>query len=167
MTGEGTRNVEQPPAGVESLLVYHEGVRLKPYDDATSQPLLKGATLQGFLTIGVGRNLTSRGILPNESALLLQHDIADHWSELVTFLPWVERLDRVRQMVFLDMAFNMGVPKFLTFKHTLSYAKDGDFDKASIAMLQSPWAEQVGARALRLADMMRSGKLPSDVKGLQ
>jgi lysozyme len=111
----------------------------------------------GKLTVGFGRNLTDRGLSDAEAELLLRNDVADHWVELVKALPWVVRLDPVRQRVLANMAFNLGVPKLLKFHRTLDLVKRGAFEAAAVAMLQSRWAEQVGARADRLAVMMRDG----------
>ena len=125
----------------------HEGERLKPY-----------RCTAGKLTIGVGRNLEDRGITAAESAYLLGNDIDSHWRELVRALPWVERLDEVRQRVLLDMAFNLGIGGLLGFKNTLATIKAGDYQKAAAMMLDSKWARQVGRRADRLSGMMASGK---------
>lgn len=127
----------------------HEGERLKPY-----------RCTAGKLTIGIGRNLEDRGITAAESAYLLGNDIDHHWRELVKALPWVEQLDEVRQHVLLDMAFNLGIAGLLGFKNTLATIKAGDFQKASVMMLDSRWAKQVGGRADRLATMMATGKAP-------
>lgn len=115
--------------------------------------------MRGRLTIGVGRNLSDRGITAEESAYLLSHDIEDHWRDLLTAVPWAETLDVVRRTVLLDMAFNLGVPGLLKFKRTLALIQQGQWHDASVAMLQSEWADQVGARSLRLAEMMRTGKV--------
>ncbi len=121
----------------------HEGVRSKPYRDTV-----------GKLTIGVGRNLDDRGLSPEEIDFLLSNDIDDHWVELLTALPWVTRLSPTRQIVLLDMAFNLGVPGLLKFAHTLDSIKSGDYALAAKQMLQSKWARQVGPRARRLSQMM-------------
>ena len=81
-------------------LVDHEGLELHPYEDSL-----------GILTIGVGRNLEERGISEDEAFYLLGNDIEIIWDELIKQHPIVEDLDDQRQMILLDMAFNMGVPR--------------------------------------------------------
>lgn len=125
----------------------HEGERLKPY-----------RCTSGKLTIGVGRNLDDRGITSDESSYLLNNDIDAHWAELIQHLPWIEKLDEIRQRVMLDMAFNLGIFGLLTFHRTLGHIKSGNYALASSAMLESKWATQVGQRAKRLATMMKTGK---------
>lgn len=123
-----------------------EGVRLKPYTDTV-----------GKLTIGVGRNLSDVGITEAESTVLLQNDIQRTIAQLDSSLPWWRNLNPVRQRVLINMAFNMGMVGLLTFKNTLSAMQNGSYTAAAAGMLASKWATQVGARAERLADMMRTG----------
>ncbi|MDR5802124.1 glycoside hydrolase family protein [Caballeronia sp. LZ001] len=123
-----------------------EGVRLKPYTDTV-----------GKLTIGVGRNLTDVGISDDECTTLLQNDIDKTVAALDRTLPWWRNLNPVRQRVLVNMAFNMGMVGLLTFKNTLSAMQNGSYAAAAAGMLASKWATQVGARAERLADMMRTG----------
>jgi lysozyme len=130
----------------------HEGERLKPY-----------RCTAGKLTIGIGRNLEDRGITPEESAYLLENDIARFQTELLRALPWVAKLDEVRQRVLLDMAFNLGVQGLLQFKRTLAAIQAGDYERAAPMMLDSKWAEQVGQRAERLSRMMLTGKDPREL----
>lgn len=130
----------------------HEGERLKPY-----------RCTAGKLTIGVGRNLEDRGITREEAAYLLANDIAAEERELLRALPWVAKLDEVRQRVLLDMAFNMGVVGLLAFKRTLATIQAGDYQRAAAMMLDSKWAGQVGQRAERLSRMMATGKDPREL----
>jgi lysozyme len=124
----------------------HEGERLKPYHCTA-----------GKLTIGVGRNLEDRGITAEESAYLLNNDIDREWRALKTALPWVTGLNDVRQRVLLDMGFNLGINGLLKFKNTLATVQRGDYEKAAGMMLDSLWARQVKGRAVRLAEMMKTG----------
>jgi lysozyme len=120
--------------------------RLYPYVDTV-----------GKSTIGFGRNLTDRGISLGEAHALLDNDIDDAVKDLVARFPWVDTLDPVRQAVLVQMVFNMGLATFAQFKNTIGLVKRGQFEDASVQMLQSKWAEQVGDRALRLADQLRKG----------
>lgn len=132
----------------------------------------------GKLSIGVGRNLDDVGIRPKETAELkitlasvkakgvtkaqamamLDNDIDDCLVQLSRRLPWIERLDEVRQRVLINMCFNMGISKLLGFKNTLKMVEQGRYVAASENMLKSLWARQVGARATRLSTLMQLGK---------
>lgn len=110
----------------------------------------------GKVSGGIGRNLTDKGFRDNEIDLMYQNDVAETEAWLDRNLPWWRQLDPVRQRVVMNMAFNMQ-GKLLTFVNTLAAIQRGDYAAAADGMLASKWATQVGARATRLADMMRSG----------
>lgn len=131
---------------IQEQLKRDEGLRLKPYRDTV-----------GKLTIGYGRNLDDKGITAEEAGALLWNDIQAAQGELFGALPWAEKLDEPRQMALLNMSFNMGIHGLLTFKNTLNLAENGHYAAAAAAMLDSKWAEQVGARAQRIAKQMESG----------
>ncbi|MCA8331898.1 lysozyme family protein [Burkholderia cepacia] len=110
----------------------------------------------GKVSGGIGRNLTDKGFRDNEIDLMYLNDVAETEMWLDRNLPWWRQLDPVRQRVVMNMAFNMQ-GKLLTFVNTLAAMKRGDYAAAADGMLASKWATQVGARAMRLANMMRSG----------
>ena len=110
----------------------------------------------GKVSGGIGRNLTDKGFRDNEIDLMYQNDVAETEGWLDRNLSWWRSLDPVRQRVMMNMAFNMQ-GKLLTFINTLAAIKRGDYAAAAAGMLDSLWARQVGARATRLAEMMRSG----------
>ncbi len=134
-------------AALISELKRDEGERFKPYFDTV-----------GKITIGVGRNLTDGGISQSECEILLQNDIARTLRWLDRNLPWWRTLDTVRQRVLINMAFNLG-GNLLTFVHTLDAMQRNYYAAAANGMLASKWANQVGQRALRLANAMRTGKI--------
>lgn len=114
----------------------------------------------GKVTVGYGLNLTDRGMSERVAEFALQEEIADHWLELVRARPWIAKLDAPRQRVLANMAYNLGVPGLLKFTRTLEFVKRGEYGAAAVAMLQSRWAQQVGARADRLAALMCDGVDP-------
>lgn len=124
-----------------------EGERLFPYKDSV-----------GLLTIGVGRCIERIGITREESDLLLANDIKRVTQELNTRLPWSMALDAPRRGVLLNMAFNLGIDGLVGFKNTLAHVQAGRWDDAAAGMLASLWAQQVGSRATRLAEQMRTGR---------
>ena len=126
-----------------------EGCKLKPY-----------YCTSGKLTIGVGRNLEARGISRAEAQFMLENDIVEVIGELDQLFPEWQELSEVRQMVLINMAFNLGTFGLLNFKRTLGYIKAEDWDNAADEMLRSEWAEQVGDRALRLSEAMRTERVP-------
>lgn len=124
----------------------HEGLRLKPYRDPV-----------GKLTIGYGRNLDDRGITEDEADALLGNDIDVARVELARTLPWFSDLDSVRQAALVNMAFNMGTLRLLTFVRALHAMAAGEYAKAAAEFLDSRWAHQVGYRAIEVCGMIRTG----------
>ncbi len=142
MVGETTIEI------LKKRLMTEEAVRLKPYVDSV-----------GKLTIGVGRNLTDKGLRMSEVEFMLQNDVEEVIQELHTHLPWTDQLDDARASVLLDMAFNMGIDGLLTFKNTLAAMQRGDYAAAAEGMRHSKWAEQVGNRDVYLIKVMETGEL--------
>lgn len=112
----------------------------------------------GKITGGVGRNLTDRDFSADEIDLMLNNDIALVERQLDKALPWWRSMTDARQDAVANMAFNMGIAGLLKFKNTLTFMQAGKYEAAAQGMLASLWARQVGRRAARLAEMMRTGE---------
>ena len=149
-------------------LIQHVGLRLEVYEDSL-----------GIATIGIGRNLEDRGItdeelewmdIPNmdtiyeygiseaDAMYLAQNDVQIVEEELLRSHPCVENLDAVRQLILVDMAFNMGVPRLSKFKKMWAAIHKEDFVTAAKEMLDSRWATQVKGRSTKLAHAMHHGE---------
>ena len=149
-------------------LIKHEGLRLQVYKDTL-----------GIDTIGIGRNLEDRGISKEEldwmdypsidhvyewgiteadAVYLAQNDVQIVEDELLNAHSCLDRLDSVRQLVLIDMAFNMGVPRLCLFKKMWAAIHVDDFVTAAKEMLDSRWANQVKGRATKLANAMHNGE---------
>lgn len=113
----------------------------------------------GKLTIGYGRNIEDNGITFGEAEFMLHNDIMDVMVECQQAFPWFDSLDDARQLVVMNMVFNMGLPTFSKFKQTIAYISQGDYDRASTEMLDSAWAKQVGNRAIHLSQIMATGEI--------
>jgi lysozyme len=146
-----------PMRSLREMLIAHEGVRQKPYDDATSKPLRPGHALAGKLTIGVGRNLSDRGLTRSEVNVLLDHDIIRATRGARQY-GWFDGLSEPRQAVCISMVFCCGSKGWSLFKLTHAALAEGRWEDAAVQLLDSRFAEQVGDRALHLAEMIRTGR---------
>lgn len=126
-------------------LLRDEGCKLKPYVDTV-----------GKWTVGVGRNLSDRGITLQEATMLLENDIAAVQIELDHKLPWWRGLPEHKGRALANMAFNLGLPRLLDFRKMLAALECGEWDIAAEEALNSRWAAQVGDRAKRIAQAFRS-----------
>lgn len=122
----------------------HEGLRLKPY-----------RCTAGKLTIGYGRNLEDNGITEEEAHFLLMNDLEKSWDECCKAFSWISKMDKIRQGVIVELCFNMGLGRLRGFKKMLAACERGDYETASVEMLDSLWARQVGQRAKTLANIMK------------
>ena len=126
-------------------LIADEGMRLKPYTDTV-----------GKVTIGVGRNLDDNGITEDEAGLLLRHDITRTTVELDARVNWWVAMPEPAQRALANMCFNLGWPRLSKFKNMLASLEAGHYSEAAGHALDSQWARQVGARAVRIAALYRS-----------
>lgn len=151
-------------------LAIDEGRRTKVYADTV-----------GKMTVGVGRNVSDRPFSSDERALmykndggktlpiaartfsddeidmLLENDIDIVMQALDFYLPWWRARPESCQQVMANMCFNLGINRFLGFKNAIRAMNERRYDDAAREMLESTWAKQVGARATRLADLIRTG----------
>lgn len=133
---------------LQRQLVVHEGLKLTPYQCTA-----------GKLTIGVGRNIEDLGITEQEAMMLLDNDIERVRHELQSNFSWFTGLTEARKNVLIDMCFNLGISRLKGFKNALAAMESGLWDVAAKEMLSSRWADQVGQRAIRLADAMENDSL--------
>ena len=129
---------------VLSDLKRDEGLRLEPYNDSVDK-----------LTIGYGRNLDDVGITEREAEFLLENDLRRSLADLDRTLQWWRALSEASRRGLVNMCFNLGLPRLLTFKRMLAALEAGDGDRAAEEALDSKWAGQVGARAQRIAALYR------------
>lgn len=139
-------------SNTKSLLERHEGLRLKPYFCTSNK-----------LTIGYGRNLDDRGISEAEASAMLTNDLIDAERQCLDKFKFFGKLGDVRKAVLIDMTVNLGIDGLSKFKKTLSLIASGQYKEASIEMLDSLWARQVKSRAIRLSEMMDTGRWPEDL----
>jgi len=134
------------------LIKKHEGTgpvkngRFMPYQDS-----------EGCLTIGFGRYIEKKGISAVEAEFMLREDVHAAVHECESF-DWFSQLNDPRQVVIVSMVFNLGFAGFKEFKKTIAYLESGDYYRASIEMLDSKWATQVGQRSKELSTMLRTGR---------
>lgn len=119
----------------------------------------------GKRTCGYGHNLDANPlpdlafpITEAQAMQILGKDVECISTNLMHALSWITGLDEARLGVFQNMAFNLGGNGLLGFSHMLSYVQAGEYDNAADAMIQSKWYIEVGDRAKRLVQQMRSGE---------
>jgi lysozyme len=130
----------------QAQLKVDEGVKRFPYRDSV-----------GKLTIGCGRNLDDVGLSDEEINFLLTQDLYRADMTARTLFPGFDRLSDARKAVLVNMSFNLGQTRLAGFQRLREAVKEQDWEQAAKEMLDSRWSQQVGQRAVRLAEQMRRG----------
>lgn len=137
---------------IRKMLERDEGLRLKPYRCS-----------QGFLTIGVGRNLDSNGITKATAMQMLDEDVdaAVRGCRRIfdqLFESWSEN----RQLGWINLAFNLGFASLSQFKNTIRAARVNDWESVEKGLRNSLWCKQVGSRSERVIAMICKEAYPYD-----
>src|SRR5579883_2696343 len=136
-------------ATLKNLIVLHEGKRNYPYPDTDNPP---------NITIGIGYNLTARGLPDTWINDQYEADVNYFYDQLNADFTWFKNLNEARQMALIDMSF-MGYHHFCEFTNMLAALANEDYEHAADQMLNSKWALQVPSRANKLAGIIRTGAM--------
>jgi lysozyme len=128
-------------------LTRDEGRRRFPYYDQGNR-----------MTIGVGHDIADVGLNDACIDFILGEDIHAACADLDHNIAWWRTLDPVRQRVMVGMAFNLGWTKFAQFSRFFSAMHQARWDDAALELIASRWAVQVGDRAKRYEQMVRTGQ---------
>jgi lysozyme len=145
---------------LKAELVRDEGLKLVSYRDTV-----------GLWTIGVGHLLGTQRrmteITNAEAMALLEADINVAEEVVNRLIPVYTYWDgdtgqggyrpynQVRSRALVNMAFNLG-NRLAGFKKFLAAVNSNDWATAGVEMMDSQWAKQVGARAVRLRKMIET-----------
>lgn len=125
-----------------------EGRRYKAYRDS-----------RGILTIGEGFNIDPEhgGALDDAEIDFITAHRVTKAATAAHLYPWFDNLDEARQLVVVDMIYNMGPETFAQFKHLHAAIQARNWTAAAAEMNASRWDKQVGARADQLELIMGDG----------
>lgn len=130
---------------IKNYIQNNEGLELKLYKCTSDK-----------WSIGVGRNLEDMGISRNEAELMLVNDI-DRCTNEATAIFGIAFyfMDYTIQTVIIDMLFNMGHTRFMTFTNMIKAIKTGNRKQAAVELLDSKYAKKLHGRAGRNAELIR------------
>lgn len=133
---------------LKSLLISHEKYVQFPYFDTT-----------GHITVGIGRNLSDRGVSTTEALQLLDDDLIYFTNKLIHYLPFFFDISENRKIALIDMCFNLGINGFLEFTKMLSAVERKDYQQASEEILNSKAAQQCPDRYNKLSNIMLTDEI--------
>lgn len=124
----------------------HEGLVLKPYKCTANK-----------LTIGYGHNLEDNGLSKTACEFILFEDINEAKKNLygVFTRKFFEFLSNSQKIALIDMMFNLGLSRFLTFKKFIQAVKNKDFIKASAEIINSKAYQQNKRRYQKLSEQIK------------
>ena len=141
-------------AKLREQLKIDEGVKYEVYDDHL-----------GYKTFGIGHLVTPKdkeygaavGTPVSEERVneVFNSDVDIYISEAKKVFPDLDNKPEEVQQVVVNMCFNMGAPRLSQFKKFIQAINDELWTTASVEMLDSRWAKQVGVRATRLSDRIK------------
>ena len=123
----------------------HEGLVLKPYKCTANK-----------LTIGYGHNIEDNGISLSCAEYILIEDIEEAKRNLYAVFTkdFFDDLCDKRKIALIDMMFNLGLSKFLTFKKFIQAVKTENWNRASVEMIHSKAYTQAKRRYQLLAEQI-------------
>ena len=124
------------------------GDRFMPYTDSV-----------GVLTVGWGRAIGRIGISTAEAEVLLANDVERAIADLDFAMPWWKGLDEVRQLVLVELRFQLGLDGLLDFHKMRDALRSEQYGRAADELLDSVLAIQAPNRIKRLAAMLRTGMM--------
>lgn len=124
----------------------HEGLVLKPYKCTANK-----------LTIGYGHNLEDNGLSKTACEFILFEDIDEAKKNLYAVFTrkFFESLSDKQKIALIDMMFNLGLSRFLTFKKFILAVKNKDFIKASAEIINSRAYQQNKRRYQKLSEQIK------------
>ena len=124
----------------------HEGLKLFPYKCPA-----------GKLTIGYGHNLEDNGLSQSVCEYILIEDIEESKRNLYAVFTrdFFNSLSDNQKIALVDMMFNLGLSRFLTFKKFILAVKNKDFIKASAEIINSKAYQQNKHRYKKLSEQIK------------
>jgi lysozyme len=138
---------------LQEQLKIDEGVKYEIYNDHL-----------GYATFGIGHLITDKdpeygkpiGTKITEERVneIFQTDVELYISETKSVFPGLENKPEKIQLVLVNMCFNLGAPRLSKFKKFIAAIDQEQWMEASLEMMDSQWAKQVGPRATRLKEIV-------------
>ncbi len=155
---------------LRDYISFNEGRRKQAYKDS-----------RGIWTVGVGYNLEKSGAREKIESMGIDYDalvagkieltdaqidtLLDEEIEVAeagarSIINNFDELDQTRQIVLIDMVFNLGKAGLSKFKNMIAAVERRDWPEAAAQMKDSLWYRQVGNRGVRDVEAMRTGIMP-------
>lgn len=132
-----------------------EGFRPYLYDDANGKPLVKGSTIIGNPTVGIGWCPSTLPIPHDKAQVILGWQADDVWGTLIHAASWIGGLSEPRQRALANMAFQLGVTGLLKFNVFIGLMQQGRYAEAADDLATTLWFKQSGNRGPRIQQLIK------------
>lgn len=145
-----------------AIIRLEEGFRPRPYLDS-----------EGFWTVGYGTKIGWADMVNALDVMKMNGEQPPLFDKKLLMVMSIERvkvdyaklkpqsffcdLNKERQAVLLSMVYQLGYAGLMGFERMRKALKRGEFNEAAKEALDSKWARQTPARALRAANAIRLG----------
>ena len=149
-----------------ALVRRHEGLRLVAYRDT-----------RGNWTIGFGTRITDQALLAGLDAggslsideamaeAMLDRGVRVARNQAIDWLSYRRDVwTSARLAAVTSMAYNLGGAGLLQFRMMQHAALAHDWEGVADEALDSQWAQQVGSRAVEIAEMLRTNEWPATMR---
>ena len=124
---------------------YHEGFKSRVYK-----------CTEGYDTIGYGFAIKDLELDEDIAELILLRKLEKLQHRIASIFSWWYNSPNAVKNVVTNMCYQLGVSGFSKFKKTIYLLETGQYEDASIEMLDSLWAKQTPNRAKELSETLRS-----------
>ena len=113
---------------------------------------------EGYWTIGIGHNTEGKDLSDRAIRVIFEDDVADAVADLDSIWVGWRALSEKRKRALINLSFQMGATRFLTFKKFWAALKQHDFTTAANELIDSKWYTQTQAsRTNRVVNQIRNG----------
>ena len=109
----------------------------------------------GIDTIGYGFAIKDLELDEDVCEIILERKVKDLQDRVDNKFNWYRYMPPEIKDIVLEMCYQMGVYGFSYFKKTIAYLQDKQWEKASVEMLDSRWAQQTPNRAQEMSNRVK------------
>ena len=109
----------------------------------------------GIDTIGYGFAIKDLELDEDVCEIILERKVKDLQDRVDNKFNWYRYMPPEIKDIVLEMCYQMGVYGFSCFKKTIAYLQDKQWEKASVEMLDSRWAQQTPNRAQEMSNRVK------------
>ena len=122
----------------------HEGFSAMVYKDSL-----------GIDTIGYGFAIKDLELDSDICEMILERKVKNLKDRVEIKFDWYKYMPQEIKDIVVEMCYQMGVYGFSRFKKTIAFLQNKEWEKASVEMLDSRWAQQTPNRAKEMSDKVK------------